>query len=55
MAQEVFSFLKRKMRGKNYCGALNLDMNKAYDRVDWAFLKALLLKFGFNSHWCNLI
>ena len=55
VAQEVFSFLKRKRRGKAFYGALKLDMNKAYDRVNWSFLGAVLSKLGFNEHWCKLI
>lgn len=55
VAHEIFSYLKRKRGGKWFGGALKLDMNKAYGRVDWAFLKAVLFKFGFNAHWCNLI
>ncbi|XP_024155933.1 uncharacterized protein LOC112163903 [Rosa chinensis] len=30
-------------------------MNKAYDRVEWDFLEATLLKFGFSRHWVNLV
>lgn len=40
--------------GKNYC-AYKLDLSKAYDRVDWGFLKRLLEKLGFQSQWVQWI
>ena len=27
--------------------ALKLDVNKAYDRVEWGFLKGMMFKLGF--------
>lgn len=30
-------------------------MNKAYDRVEWRFLEAIMDKLGFSSRWIPLI
>ena len=35
--------------------ALKLDMSKAYDKVEWIFLKSILLKMGFQESWVALI
>uniref|UniRef100_A0A803PBC1 Reverse transcriptase domain-containing protein n=1 Tax=Cannabis sativa TaxID=3483 RepID=A0A803PBC1_CANSA len=35
--------------------ALKLDMAKAYDRVEWQFLKAMMLRLGYDGVWVNKI
>ena len=34
---------------------LKLDMAKAYDRVEWNFLKDMLQKLGFHAQWVDSI
>ena len=35
--------------------SLKLDMSKAYDRMEWGFLEAVLLRLGFSRHWIQLV
>ena len=39
ISAEVMHFLKRKRQGKNGVAALKIDMSKAYDKIEWNFLK----------------
>ena len=35
--------------------AFKINISKAYDRVDWGYLKAILLQLGFSSNWVGLL
>lgn len=47
LAQEAFHALRTNLMCKAKFVAIKTDMSKAYDRVEWNFLEALLVKMGF--------
>lgn len=50
IAHEVFHFLKLRKSTKTFEMGVKLDMNKAYDRVEWDFLENVMLKMGFHAN-----
>jgi hypothetical protein len=54
-AYECLHFMKRNNAKKHRHCALKLDMRKAYDRVEWAYLRAIMLRMGFHIRWVNLV
>lgn len=54
MVQELVHSL-RKRKGKNGGMVAKIDLEKAYDRIDWNFLKEVLAKVGFSESLTNLI
>ncbi|EPS72636.1 hypothetical protein M569_02121, partial [Genlisea aurea] len=55
VAFEVNHSIRNLRRGKKSFVSLKLDMNKAYDRVEWSFLKAMLIQLGFHISFVELI
>ena len=54
-AFEIFHYMKNKRGGRQGYLAMKLDMAKAYDRVEWAFLEGCLRKLGFDYRWTGLV
>ena len=55
IAHELFDMLRKMEKRKKFYGALKIDISKAYDRVDWKFLKAVLVAMNFSSRWVRWI
>ncbi|RVX23698.1 putative mitochondrial protein [Vitis vinifera] len=55
VAFELIHYMKRKTHGKVGDVALKIDISKAYDRIRWDYLKAIMLRMGFDSKWMEWI
>ncbi|KAL9686260.1 hypothetical protein QQ045_023716 [Rhodiola kirilowii] len=55
IALESAHFIKNTRRGSQVFGSLKLDMSKAYDRVEWFFLRLILLQIGFDVNWVSKV
>lgn len=55
VALELLHFMKRKNRGSEGEVALKLDISKAYDWVDWNFLRNRMKAMGFSDKWIKWI
>ncbi|XP_059626981.1 uncharacterized protein LOC132269745 [Cornus florida] len=53
LAYELLYAMKTKPRLGHL--AFKLDMSKAFDRVEWSFLKRLFLHLGFAEQWVQII
>ena len=51
LSHEFIHYLNNKRLGKDGFMDVKLDMSKAYDRVEWRFLDAVMNKMGFNDRW----
>ena len=49
VAYETLHAMHGQKKGKKGAIALKLDISKAYDRVEWPFLKGMMFKLGFSA------
>lgn len=54
MTHKILRFL-RVGKSKAHHFDLKIDMSKAYDRVEWKLVIAMMKKIGFSSKWCKWI
>ena len=54
MAFEMIHRMRNKRKGKKGHMAVKLDISKAYDKMEWEFLKRIMLKIGLLEQWVNL-
>jgi hypothetical protein len=54
IAYECLHTIKRQ-QSKTPFFALKIDMMKAYDRVEWVYLRRVLQKLGFHESWISSV
>lgn len=50
---ECIHAISSKKKGKEGHVAIKLDMSKAYDRVEWVFIREMLARMGFSNKWIS--
>ena len=55
VAFETMHSIAKRRKGKQGLMAIKLDMSKAYDRVEWGYLEAIMRKMGFRERWISLV
>lgn len=55
LATELSHFMFKRRRGKKGFLSLKIDMSKAYDRIEWEYLRNVLLRLIFCREWTELI
>ena len=54
IAQELIYSLKKRKGGDVYM-VVKIDLENAYDRLEWSFVRMVLKHFGFPANIINLI
>lgn len=49
------TFFQRKTQGKSSTTTVKLDITKAFNRIEWPFLQAMLLALGFPMVWVWMV
>lgn len=55
IAFEVNHYIKRRTQGNKGIAGLKLDVSKAYDRLEWGFIRNMMEKFGFHQDWIHRV
>ncbi|KAM1419045.1 hypothetical protein ACFXTO_022622 [Malus domestica] len=55
VAHEVFHFLKLRKVKTKFELAMKIDMNKAYNRIEWDFLEAVMIQMRFSGRLIRMV
>ena len=55
ITHEILYYLRTSAAHQRCSMAVKTDMSKAYDRIEWDFLREVLTRFGFHSVWVSWI
>lgn len=55
IAFEVNHYMRRRTQGNRGLAGLKIDISKAYDRLEWGFIKNMMIRFGFHERWIERI
>lgn len=55
ITHEVLHYLKTSKAQERCFMAVKTDMSKAYDRLEWDFIRAVLERMGFHQKWTHWI
>lgn len=54
IAYETLHYMKTSCKGNKRFMTLKLGMSKDFNRIEWPFLKSVMVKMGFGMDWINL-
>lgn len=55
MANEILHYLKGKRSGVEGFAAFKIEIEKAYDKLEWDYLEGVMSAMGFDQQWINLV
>lgn len=53
ITHKILHYLRQSGAKKHVSMAVKTDMSKAYDMIEWNFLRAVLTRFGFHATWIS--
>lgn len=51
ITHKILHYLRKSCAKKHVSMAVKTDMSKAYDRIEWSFLREVLTRLGFHPTW----
>lgn len=55
VANELAHYLYNRKQGNDSYLALKLDVSKTYDKMEWSYLREIMIRMGFLTQWVCVI